>query len=153
AAAFMVREKLMPGKFVIAKEVENQVEDWGTLRWLSNPPGTGAGQLTVIDVGLAPGKGHNFHKHPDQEEVILVVAGKVEQWVDREKRILGPGDSAFIPADVAHASFNVGESPAKITPSLDPASDRSAMSWSMSPMMRPGRHCGRKELPTGRTSR
>ncbi len=81
----------MPGKFVIAKEVENQVEDWGTLRWLSNPPGTGAGQLTVIDVGLAPGKGHNFHKHPDQEEVNLVVVGKVEQWVDRESRSPWPG--------------------------------------------------------------
>ena len=110
----------MPGKFVIAKEVENQVEDWGTLRWLSNPPGTGAQKLTVIDVGLAPGKGHNFHKHPDQEEVILVVAGKVEQWVDREKRILGPGDSAFIPADVVHASFNIGDSPAKIVAILGP---------------------------------
>ena len=64
----------------------------------------------MIDVTLSPGKGHDFHKHPDQEEVILCVAGSVEQWVDREKRILGPGDSAFIPAGVVHASFNVGES-------------------------------------------
>jgi quercetin dioxygenase-like cupin family protein len=118
--ALKVREKPMPGKFVIAKEVKSEVLDWGTLRWLSNPPGTGAKELTVIDVGLAPGKGHNFHKHPDQEEVILVVAGKVEQWVDREKRILGPGDSAFIPADVVHASFNVGESQAKIVAILGP---------------------------------
>jgi quercetin dioxygenase-like cupin family protein len=110
----------MPGKFVIAKEIENKVEDWGTLRWLSNPPVTGATQLTVIDVGLNPGEGHNFHKHPDQEEVILVVAGKVEQWIDREKRTLGPGDCAFIPADVVHASFNTGESPAKIVAILGP---------------------------------
>jgi glyoxylate utilization-related uncharacterized protein len=86
------------GKFVIARDVEPEVLDWGKLSWLSNPPTTGAGQLTVIDVNLAPGKGHNFHKHPDQEEVILVVAGTVEQWVDRDKRILGPGDAAFIPA-------------------------------------------------------
>lgn len=110
----------MPGKFVIAKEVEAKTEDWGTLRWLSHPPATGARQLTVIDVGLAPGKGHNFHKHPDQEEVILVVAGKVEQWIDTEKRILGPGDSAFIPANVVHASFNVGDQPAKIIAILGP---------------------------------
>ena len=64
-------------------------------RWLSNPPATGAKQLTVINVTLAPGKGHNFHKHPDQEEVIYVVAGQVEQWVDREKRMLGPGNCAL----------------------------------------------------------
>ena len=110
----------MPGKFVIAKEVAAQIEDWGTLRWLSHPPATGAKELTVIDVGLAPGKGHNFHKHRDQEEVILVVAGKVEQWIDREKRLLGPGDSAFIPADVVHASFNMGDAPAKIDAILGP---------------------------------
>ena len=110
----------MKGNFVIAQEVAAQVEDWGTLRWLSHPPATGAKELTVIDVGLAPGKGHNFHKHPDQEEVILVVAGKVEQWVDREKRTLGPGDSAFIPADVVHASFNIGDSDAKIIAILGP---------------------------------
>jgi len=108
------------GKFVIAKDVKPEVLDWGSLAWLSNPPATGAGQLTVIDVTLTPGKGHNFHKHPDQEEVILVVSGTVEQWVDRDKRILGPGDSAFIPGDVVHASFNVGDTDAKIVAILGP---------------------------------
>jgi quercetin dioxygenase-like cupin family protein len=110
----------MAGKFVIATDTTLEVNDWGRLGWLSNPPNTGAKQLTVIDVSLDPGKGHNFHKHPDQEEVILVVAGKVEQWVDRDKRILGPGDSAFIPGDVVHASFNVGDTPAKIVAILGP---------------------------------
>ena len=49
-----------------------------------------------------------------------MVAGEVEQWVDREKRMLGPGDSAFIPADVVHASFNVGDDDAKIVAILGP---------------------------------
>ena len=110
----------MPGKFIIAKETKITIDDFGTSSRLSDSPTTGARQLTVIDVNLDPGKGHNFHKHPDQEEVVLVVAGKVEQWVDREKRILGPGDSAFIPADVVHASFNVGDQPAKIVAILGP---------------------------------
>ena len=110
----------MPSKFVIAKDTKLEINDWGRLGWLSNPPSTGAKQLTVIDVNLDPGKGHDFHKHPDQEEVILVIAGKVEQWVDRERRILGPGDSAFIPGDVVHASFNVGDTPAKIVAILGP---------------------------------
>ena len=110
----------MAGKFVIAKETKPEVLDWGKLGWLSNPPNTGAQQLTVIDVNLAPGKGHDFHKHPDQEEVILVVAGTVEQWVGKESRALGPGDSAFIPANVVHASFNVGPKNAKIVAILGP---------------------------------
>ena len=110
----------MGGKFVIAGETKPEVLDWGRLGWMSNPPSTGAKQLTVIDVTLSPGKGHDFHKHPDQEEVIYVVAGKVEQWIDRKKQVLGPGDCAFIPADVVHASFNIGDAHAKIVAILGP---------------------------------
>jgi quercetin dioxygenase-like cupin family protein len=110
----------MDGKFVIEHEVTPETLDWGQLRWLSHPPSTGARQLTVIDVRLAPGKGHDFHKHPDQEEVIHVVEGSVEQWVDQDKRLLGPGDSAFIPAGMVHASFNAGSGDAKIIAILGP---------------------------------
>jgi quercetin dioxygenase-like cupin family protein len=110
----------MNGKFVLAKETKPEVLDWGQLRWMSNPPTTGAAELTVIEVTLGPGKGHDFHKHPDQEEVIYVIAGKVEQWVDREARTLGGGDCAFIPAGVVHASFNIGDSDARIVAILGP---------------------------------
>ena len=110
----------MQGKFVIANEVEPEILEWGQLRWLSHPPSTQARQLTVIDVSLSPGEGHNFHKHPDQEEVLYVVSGSVEQWIDKEKRMLGPGDSAFVPADMVHASFNAGESNAQIVAILGP---------------------------------
>ena len=110
----------MAGKFITVGESQRETLDWGTLRWLSNPPSTGAKDLTVINVTLGPGKGHDFHRHPDQEEVIYVVAGSVEQWVDREKRVLGPGDSAFLPAGMVHASFNVGSSDASIVAILGP---------------------------------
>ena len=110
----------MPGKFVMANETKPDVLDWGKMGWYANPPTTGAKLLTVIDVTLRPGKGHDFHKHPDQEEVIYVAGGEIEQWVDREKRILRPGDSAFIPADMVHASFNVSDRDAKIVAILGP---------------------------------
>jgi quercetin dioxygenase-like cupin family protein len=110
----------MAGRFAIGAETPEEALDWGRLRWLSNPPSTGARQLTVIDVTLLPGRGHDFHKHPDQEEVLYVVAGRVEQWVDRDRRTLGPGDSAFVPADMVHASFNVGDGDARIVAILGP---------------------------------
>jgi quercetin dioxygenase-like cupin family protein len=110
----------MKGKFVLAADVDREVLDWGTLGWLSHPPATGAQQLTVIDVHLTPGGGHNFHKHPNQEEVIFVVEGQVEQWLDREKRVLQQGDSVFIPADTVHASFNVSAGNAHLLAILGP---------------------------------
>ena len=110
----------MTGRFMLSAETAPEELDWGSLRWMSHPPSTAAEQLTVIEVTLSPGKGHDFHKHPDQEEVIYVIDGSVEQWLDREKRVLGPGDSVFIGADVVHASFNVGEGEARLLAILGP---------------------------------
>lgn len=110
----------MTGTFMMSAETPAEELDWGLLRWMSHPPSTGTGQLTVIEVTLAPGEGHDFHKHPDQEEVIYCISGKVEQWLDRDHRLLGPGDSVFIGADVVHASFNMGDSEAKLLAILGP---------------------------------
>ena len=107
-------------KFIIRSETPCDMLDWGSLGWLSNPPTTNNKQLTVIDVELLPGKGHNFHKHPDQEEVIVCVKGNVEQWVGQEKRILSPGDAVYIDADEVHATFNEGAEPAFVLAILGP---------------------------------
>ena len=104
----------MAGKFITAGETQPATLDWGRVGWLSNPALTAAARLAVVEAHLFPGKGHDFHKHPDQEEVIFLVAGRIEQWIDRDKRVLGPGDAAFIPAGVVHASFNVGDGEAKL---------------------------------------
>ncbi|MEM1400908.1 MAG: cupin domain-containing protein [Pseudomonadota bacterium] len=110
----------MTGKFMMSSETPPERLDWGKLRWMSHPPSTGAGQLTVIEVNISPGNGHDFHKHPDQEEVIYCISGTVEQWLHTERKTLGPGDSVFIGADVVHASFNVGDTDAKLLAILGP---------------------------------
>ena len=110
----------MTDMFRISSEMKREPKSFGSLRWISRPLSTGAKQLTTIDVTIVPGQGHDFHKHPDQEEVIFVVAGTVEQWIDREKRILGPGDGAFIPAGLVHASFNGGQDDARLVVTFGP---------------------------------
>ena len=99
----------MSNIFRISKEANPETMYFGTLRWLSHPASTGADQITGIDATIVPGQGHAFHRHPDQEEIIFVVSGKLEQWVEREKRVLGPGDAVFIPRGVVHGSFNAGD--------------------------------------------
>jgi len=110
----------MSGKFVPSAEAEREQLEWGVLGWLSRPAATGAEVLVVIEVELMPGFGHNFHKHPDQEEVIYVIDGQVEQWLEKSSRVLSNGDSVFIGADVVHASFNVSDKPAKLLAILGP---------------------------------
>ena len=110
----------MTGKFVGSADVRREELSWGSLAWFSSPTVSSARDLVVLEVNLRPGGGHNFHKHPNQEEVIYVLEGQIEQWIDREKRLLSAGDSAFIGADVVHASFNVSNLQAKVLAILGP---------------------------------
>ena len=72
--------------FILENETQRQPLDWGRLGWLSSPTHTRAAQLAIVEGSLIPGKGHNFHKHPSQEEVMFVVDGRIEQWIDKEKQ-------------------------------------------------------------------
>ena len=110
----------MDGKFILEREIKMQALDWGGLGWVSSPVHNGAAQLAIVVGDLNPGKGHSFHKHPGQEEVMCVVSGKIEQWIDKEKRILGAGNSAFIPPGVVHASFNAGDTDARVMAIFSP---------------------------------
>jgi quercetin dioxygenase-like cupin family protein len=43
------------------------------------------------------------------------------QWVDKNKQILNAGDSAFVPKNTVHASFNIFDEPATLQVVLAPA--------------------------------
>ncbi len=111
----------MTGKFMTATDVPREELAWGALGWISRPAETSAKNLVVIEVTLAPGHGHNFHQHPDQEEVLFVLEGRVEQWLEREHCILGPGDSIFVAKNIVHASFNPSSAPARFLAILGPS--------------------------------
>jgi quercetin dioxygenase-like cupin family protein len=92
--------------FVCLDDVEWEELDWGDLGWVVRPDNVpDAKNLCVLDVKIQPGQGHDFHRHPNQEEVILLRSGKVEQWVREERKDLEPGDVVFIPQDTVHATF------------------------------------------------
>jgi quercetin dioxygenase-like cupin family protein len=104
----------MSDRFRMATEYTPDAMYFGTLRWLSHPASTGARNITAMDVVLAPGKAHSFHKHPKQEELLYVVSGEIEQWLDHEKRMMKAGDAIFIPPDVVHGTFNPGNREARL---------------------------------------
>ena len=108
-------------RFVMANEVETESFDWGSAGMRCAPPGTGCQSLVVMDVRLDPGFYHGFHKHPDQDEMIIVKSGKVTQYLEQDSRELGPGDSVYIDKDVVHGSYNDGEEPAHLQVVLAPA--------------------------------
>jgi quercetin dioxygenase-like cupin family protein len=104
----------MESQFRMRQSIALNEAPWGFMRWISHPASTGAGQLTALDATLLPGEGHSFHKHPDQEEVLCVVEGEIEQWIEREKRLLTAGDAMFIAPGTVHGTFNAGRGDARL---------------------------------------
>jgi quercetin dioxygenase-like cupin family protein len=111
----------MHGKFLIGQDLEIETLEWGDRKWFSLPSLSSAQHIVVVHVNLQPGFGHNFHLHPNQEELVYVINGEIEQWLETEKQILKSGDAAFIPANTIHASFNISDEPVNVLAILSPS--------------------------------
>ena len=108
------------GRFITNDDIVRDQFDWGEAGWVSRPELTGSTGLCVMDVTLSPGQGHAFHRHPEQEEIIWVREGHIEQWLEDSKHELGPGEAVYIEKDVVHGSYTLGDEPAKLTVILTP---------------------------------
>ena len=64
------------GRILTADEIVREYPEWGGLGWASRPADTGSKNIVVIEVTLSPGQGHNFHKHPRQEEILYMIQVK-----------------------------------------------------------------------------
>jgi quercetin dioxygenase-like cupin family protein len=106
-------------RFILSSDIPQERFEWGTVDWRLTPA-DGAEHLVVMDVSVDPGQGHAFHRHPGQEEMIIVTAGRITQFLEQEARQLGPGDSVFIAEGVIHASFNDGTETVKLQVVISP---------------------------------
>lgn len=110
-------------RFLTSDVIEREALPRGLHSWLSRPDITGSKHLLAVHVEVEPGGGHPFHRHPAMEEIIYVISGRAEQWVEDRHRVLGPGESVFIPEDVVHATYNVSDAPLVFLAILSPAAD------------------------------
>jgi len=108
-------------RFIQAGDIQVEQLPWGPHEWICRPGLTEARQLLLVRVKMPAGQAHRFHRHPTMEEIIYVVEGEAEQWVDGECRRLGPGEAAHIPMDVVHGTYNVGGGPLIFLAFLAPA--------------------------------
>jgi quercetin dioxygenase-like cupin family protein len=93
--------------------------DWGDIGWRADLPTPAARRSSVMDVSLEPVRATS--QAPRQDEMIIVKAGRIEQWIGEERTTLEAGDSVYLDADVVHASFNTGSETAHLQVVLAPA--------------------------------
>ena len=68
---------------------------------------TGAERLCVFEQFCDPGRGAPTHRHA-VEEVLSVVGGTAEVWLDAERATLAAGQSVVVPAGRGHGFRNTG---------------------------------------------
>jgi quercetin dioxygenase-like cupin family protein len=108
-------------RFVTAAERVVEELPWGPHDWLVRPDLVAAEKLQLVRVHMPPGQGHAFHRHPELEEILYILEGEAEQWVEREKRLLRAGDVAHVPMDRVHATYNAGPGTLRFLAILSPA--------------------------------
>lgn len=108
-------------RFVSFDETEVERLPGKTHHWYFKPGMVKDTNLMFVRAHLPPGEAHRFHFHPKMEEILYVLSGTAEQWVEKEKRIMEPGDSLYLPAGVIHGTYNAGSEVLDFLAILSPA--------------------------------
>ena len=87
--------------------VEHQRQPWSERR-----PGSRL-QVIVDPSGAVNGVGAPSHTH-EFAEILTIVEGAAEVWVDAVRQVIGPGTSVFVRAGAVHGFVNVGASLLKL---------------------------------------
>jgi quercetin dioxygenase-like cupin family protein len=89
--------------------------------WHNRPDMVKDTNLLFVRCQIYPGQAHKFHRHPKMEEILYVLSGTAEQWVEKEKRVMTEGESLYLPADVVHGTYNIGKDTLDFLAVLSPA--------------------------------
>jgi len=84
----------------------------GTLTWFASRQLGNSEAMTVGRSTLPPGGMNPRHFHPNCEEVLHVLEGRILHTMGDDEAELSPGDTITIPAGVVHNARNIGETEA-----------------------------------------
>ncbi len=84
-------------------------ESWGSLRWLAGRKVGNAHGLTLGRVIIKPGMSNPPHRHPNCEEALYLLKGRLRHFVGAEEVVLEAGDTLVVDAGLSHYALNIGE--------------------------------------------
>jgi quercetin dioxygenase-like cupin family protein len=82
---------------------------WGRLVWMVSGKLGNSEKLTVGKCFIRPGHANPPHYHPNCDEVLHVVRGRIEHRVDDEYVEMSAGDTISIPSGRMHNARNLGD--------------------------------------------
>ena len=93
----------------VLNHADQPLEKWrdGVMTQMRMSHVLGGRQLCIFDQFCDPGLGAPTHIHA-VEEVLEVIAGRAEVWLNDERSIVGANQSVLIPAGASHGFRNTG---------------------------------------------
>jgi quercetin dioxygenase-like cupin family protein len=84
-------------------------ESWGSLRWLAGRRVGNAQGLTLGRVVIRPGESNPSHRHPNCEEALYLLKGRLRHFMGGEEVVLEAGDTLVVDAGLPHHALNIGD--------------------------------------------
>jgi len=104
-----------------------QYFDWGTVKWLEEPGDFKKGELLVGHVTFLPHKKQDEHLHTGDEQILYIISGIGEHWIDGHVHPLVPGMVYHISPYAKHELRNTGDDPLEMIIVYNPSSVNSNM--------------------------
>lgn len=93
-------------RFVTAAEKVDFHSPWTLEEWFSRSDVVTNEELLMVRANMEAGRCHPFHTHPTREEIIYILSGRAEQWINGQYRILGPGEMVLVKKGEVHGTYN-----------------------------------------------
>ena len=84
-------------------------QPWGTLRWLVSRKLGNSATMTFGRATIPAGIENPRHRHPNCDEILHVLSGRIEHSLGEERFTMEPGDTISIPAGVWHNAHALGD--------------------------------------------
>jgi quercetin dioxygenase-like cupin family protein len=78
------------------------------------------GELTLLDMEVAPGGGNGLHVHSTYSERFTVIEGQLGAQIGKAQQTLPQGATKMVPEGIAHRWYNTSAQPARIYVELRP---------------------------------
>lgn len=87
---------------------------WGRIAFSASRALGNSGSMTFGTSRMLPHHQPTRHRHPNCDEILHVISGRLEHSLGGELFELGPGDTIGIPMGVWHGARVLGEAPAEL---------------------------------------
>jgi quercetin dioxygenase-like cupin family protein len=94
------------------QDVAVEEHPWGHLTWMVSGQLGNSEELTVGTCHISPGQHNPRHHHPNCDEVLHVLRGRIVHTLGDEEFEMSPGDTVSIARGVQHNARNIGDEPA-----------------------------------------